>query len=736
MPQEILPLIPAGSTSITDILNVLNKDGYWYYFLGSYEIFSHKIDDMASFRFISSTLVYTGRCKTSDIINTFGVSTASVKRWLRRYKDGGPSVFFCSRPVRGAAIMTAEIISKSQELLNSGFNRQSTADRLGIKKETLRKSIERGELLEHSDTINVKEAEKTRTERQLADSATSLGMACTRTVERILSAVGIIRGTISKFERCLDVSFGGSLLGIPALVANGLTNGIRSIFSMKEGYYSMLQLFVLLGIMALCRIKTIEQLKYESPGELGKLIGLDRIPEVRCLRKKLKELSKNDAAFKWQNVLKKYWLDSNPNLAGILYVDGHVRVYHGKSANVPKHYVSRERLCLKGITDYWINDAIGQPFFLVEKVVDNGLIQTLKNEIVPQLISDVPNQPTADELHQNPYLHRFMLIFDREGYSPDLFKELWEKYRIACITYHKFPGEKWPESFFNETIVHMPNGEKIKMKLAEMGTFLAGKIWVREIRRLKKNGHQTSILTTAYTHLTTQTAAYMFSRWSQENFFKYMMQHYAIEALCQYETKIFTDTIKVVNPAWRRIERNKNSLVSKLNRRKVEYASLSLKSDADSNATENIILKKTELVEEIELMEKELEGIQIMQRKTDKHIPADHLEGEDIIIAPVTPVKTLTDAIKMIAYRAETRMAAILKEKLSNEDEARALIREIMRTPANIIPDVEKLKIQLHPMSTQRANRAVEYLIDILNETKTMYPGTTLKLSFEMLGKT
>jgi len=48
-----------------------------------------------------------------------------------------------------------------------------------------------------------------------------------------------------------------------------------------------------------------------------------------------------------------------PESVGAPYIDGHVRVYHGRLTKLPHRYVSRERLCLRGVTDYWVNDAIG-----------------------------------------------------------------------------------------------------------------------------------------------------------------------------------------------------------------------------------------------------------------------------------------------------------------------------------------------------------------------------------------
>ena len=88
-------------------------------------------------------------------------------------------------------------------------------------------------------------------------------------------------------------------------------------------------------------------------------------------------------------------MQADPQEAGYLYVDGHVRVYDGKLANLPKRHVSRERLCLRGTTGYWINDAIGRPFFVVSKAVSEGMGEALITDIVPELLRSVPQQPTS-----------------------------------------------------------------------------------------------------------------------------------------------------------------------------------------------------------------------------------------------------------------------------------------------------------------------------------------------------
>ena len=163
----------------------------------------------------------------------------------------------------------------------------------------------------------------------------------------------MLHGAPVEFERVEDVPCGGVLLALPALLQNGLLAHSRDLFSMPEGYYPLESIFLLLAFMALGRIPSLEALRYQAPGEWGKLMGLDRIPEVRTLRAKLSALcAPAGQAEIWSSTLAKEWLeDQAPEAAGVYYADGHVRVYHGKLTKLPRRYIARERLCLRGEKD-------------------------------------------------------------------------------------------------------------------------------------------------------------------------------------------------------------------------------------------------------------------------------------------------------------------------------------------------------------------------------------------------
>ena len=271
----------------------------------------------------TSQLVCLGSCKQADIVRVFGVSGKSVKRYVAKYREEGITAFYQPRKTRGATVITNQIILQAQERLSRGLSRREVAEELDIKYDTLRKAINQGRLREPPSVPKVDATPNDqlqpvastplpnvpsgssppqvsdKSHRSEADATAEMGVGCTRPVERVLAAMGLLNGATTEFQVCRDVTFGGVLCALPALTANSLFAHLPKTFPALGGYYTTLQVVILLAYMALCRLKTVERLQYESPGELGKLLGLDRVPEVRCLRKKLTELSKDQAPEKW-----------------------------------------------------------------------------------------------------------------------------------------------------------------------------------------------------------------------------------------------------------------------------------------------------------------------------------------------------------------------------------------------------------------------------------------------------
>jgi hypothetical protein len=546
---------------------------------------------------------------------------------------------------------------------------------------------------------------------------------------RMAASVGELDAVAPCFAPALDVPNGGVLCALPALLAMGLLDGIERYLTLPKGYYGLDSLLILLAFMALARLASIEALRYCAPGEWGNLLGLDRVPEVRTLRAKIQLLAQGGEAAQWSAALCERWMAAVPEQAGVLYIDGHVRVYHGSQTPLPRHYVARQRLCLRATVDYWVNAIDGQPFFVVNQAVDPGLIQVIELEIVPRLAQCVPALADPTALAADPLLHRFTLVFDREGYSPAFFLRM-KVLRIACLSYHKFPGEDWSPEEFAATPVRLASGEIVVMQLAERGTCLSNGLWVRELRKRGERGHQTAILCTDYRSAAAPLAAAMFARWSQENFFKYTRAHYGLDRLADYRVEAISDPLQVVNPDYRRLDGQVRSLSGKLARRLANFGTIALDESIEPEHVEPFVHRKATLHEEIEALQGELATLKAKRKETPHHIAIGELPEEARFLRLATHSKQFVDTIKMIAYRAETAMANSLREHLKRPDEARRLLCALYTTEADLLPDpaAGTLTVRLHHAANAVTDRAIEKLCEELTATETVFPRTNLRL--------
>jgi len=736
--QLLLPGFPDGSSRIGDGLSILKKDGLVTYFVGVDSYFSHEVDSAASHRFILASLVHNGHVRARDLEKSpLCIPRRTLMNWLKQLRERGADSFFLTALRSGGGVMTPDVVARCEVLLFSGLPVSKVARKMGINESTLRKAIARGAVRKAPEdpvgsVASSDERGSTKSERSRLDglAAAGMGTACTRADERMAAAMGLAASASARFERCDDVPMGGLLVGLPALYANGLFSGIEKHLSLPRGFYSCLHILLTLGFMALGRIRRPEGLRHIPPGELGKVIGLDRVPEVRTLREKITTMASTGDPAAWMKELSRTWMEEDPGEAGYLYVDGHVRVYHGKTAKLPRRYVSRDRLCLHGTTDYWVNDAVGRPFFVVSKAVTDGLASVLRKEIVPQLLETVPEQPTEAALAADPLLHRFVVVFDREGATHSLFAALW-KHRIAAITYRKNVKDKWPESEFAEVQVPAPGGGATQMMLAQRETELtaSGKsITVTEVRRLTKRGHQTAVISTARRLDAIVIAGRMFARWCQENYFGYMMEHYDIDGLTQYGAEDIPGTVEVINPAWRK----RDKAVKAANRMLQKFqAKLGAQIELDDARD---IQKKAECLQDIQDIQAELQTLRAQRKKTKRKVPLADLPEEERPTQLLPLNKILTDTVKMIAYRAETALVAMLLPHLKKEEEARALVRELLVSVADIEPDdaTKTLTVRIHRMACPAHDAAIASLLKDLTELEFCHPETNARITYTL----
>jgi hypothetical protein len=562
-------------------------------------------------------------------------------------------------------------------------------------------------------------------------------MAATRIEERVSCALGLSTLPEVKFESSKSIPMGGVMLLLPFLLESGLLS-YREHYLQREGYYSFDSLLITLSFLFLLRIKTVEQSKQHNPGELGKLIGYDRIPEVKTLRGMLRELTDQGKCEDWGKTLSSQWITSEqPEL---YYVDGHVQVYHGYLAELGKKHVSRQRLCLPGMMEFWINSGEGLPFFFITAEVNEKMIEMLENEIIPRFVElHVPNEKQAAEMSKNPDYPLFTLVFDREGYSPAFFKRIWDKHRIAVLTYRKNVKDNWNEAVFKDVKVET-RIEETEMKLHEEAVVI-DKYSMREVRRLCPNSHQTSIVTSNKILTLALIAAYMFGRWIQENFFRYLRQEYSFDKIIQYTIDDIDNNIVVVNREYSNVEykiKKSREKLSRLKAKLYDCQQLSLpkeKADEKSREKGKWFTRQLELKEQIQQVDTDINNLIKERKNTPYKIPVGKMPVQYRYSKLNQESKYLMNIVKMICYRAETALAHLIAPHYKrDDDEIRTLVKAITLLSIDLIPDYDKnkLNIYLYPPGNNRSRQAIANIINTVNKTDTVFPGTKLTLFFNI----
>jgi uncharacterized protein YoxC len=245
------------------------------------------------------------------------------------------------------------------------------------------------------------------------------------------------------------------------------------------------------------------------------------------------------------------------------------------------------------------------------------------------------------------------------------------------------------------------------------------------------------MLSTDYKRPLDRAAVALFARWCQENFFKYMGEHYNIDRLVEYGVQPLPDTIQVVNPAWRELDGQVRKQAALLTREAAQFGGLSLPVQATARQTEELVAQKAQLLQSVQIRQKELEELKTKRRQTPKHVTLKELPESQRFDQLRTDKKHLVDTIKLIAYRAETALVQVVRETLRRWDDARALVRQVFESAVDLRPDQanKTLTVRLHRCATIVQDQTLHNLCEELTATETVYPGTDLRLVYELVGE-
>jgi transposase len=723
--QSYIPFLPEGAEPINNHVAIYRHDEKIEFFTASGPIYSCRESDLYGLRLAQGIIVTQTATTPAEFAKALNINRTTVYRNLNKYQQDGPAALFIDKKSnRKAYKLNGTVKRQVQALLNKGYSLKAAAKQAGITEGSIRYAIKKGTIVKKRQPDEKPEPHqklKSVSDRSTEDNNCAIGIGAKREAERVLASIGKISEATPNFSASEGVRHAGVLLALPALARVGLLEAGRKAYgALHKGFYGLQSVLLTLSFMALLRIKTPEQLKKCNPGELGIVLGLDRAPEVKTVRKKIKEMGLRNKAGEFLSFLSKRWADQDKDVIGFAYIDGHVRPYNGRKHKLPKTHVARRRLCMSATTDFWINDANCEPLFFVTAAANDSLLSMLDKEVIPELkkLAGKGNRVT--------------LVFDREGWSPKSF-ERWFKEDIDVITYRKGKYDPWAEDCFIEVESHV-RGKAVKYLLGERSIKINEHFWLREVRRLCDDGHQTSVITTRQDLGCEQVARRMFFRWNQENYFRYMREEYALDHLVTNDVEPADVERLVPNPAKKEKKKLTTKLKRELEKLKKEFGDKALRNDETRRPTmRGFNIANSGYKKKILNLEKEIEQSEADQKQIPDRIAIKHLLSEHEIVRLETERKMFTDGIKMICYRAETCLMNLIAPFFArNNDEGRAFLKSVFQQPADIIPDKDRriMNVKFHTMSTPRANRALKQLCDVMNHESYVYPGTRMTLVF------
>ena len=751
-----LPFSLPDATPIGDRYAMQTRDGFTYYFFNLEPFDCHPADDRRAMLLRAAKLHVVSGVPQADIMAAFHLSRPTVARAVKRYRERGEDAFFEPRRGRGRTVVDARMADEAAKLLASGISGSACARQLGIPVSTFNENRRAGVIADptrapaavadvpqavaatdHPASADARQTDPPpatdRATRDARDKHAPMGRAARDVEGRMLASAGLMTEAEPVFAAPAHaVAHGGVLAALPMLLRAGLLGAANRLFRLPDGFYGLTTILLFVAFMTLARVRNPDSLRYQAPGEWGAILGLDRCPETKTLRRKIRLLTSAEHTVRdWQSALARTWATEHQDDWATLAVDGHVKVYTGRNGRLPKHFVARQKLCLPASVSYWVNALGGAPLLCLHKALDPKLIKAIEQDVVPHLVKlGVVPEAAPDLTRPDAGVPALTLVFDREGWSPDLFKRLARR-GIACITWHKnFKGEDWPQEDFRtlEVPIHGPAGTSATtVDLAEQPIVLRNGLTVRQIRRRLANGRQVPVITTHPQMPLVQVAGAMFSRWSQENFFKYMREQFNLDSLPSHDLAPLDPDAQVVNPVRRALEKTIRRVRSRLATARNRLAEALQEHHRDT---------ATRLDADANALAAELDQLKQQRAHTLTHVRAGDLPEQDKLDALPVGGRLFLDLVRMIAYRAETRMMAPVITTQGKKPNARRLLRALLTSDANIIPVPANgiLCIQLLGLGSDACDRMLAPLVEELNATRTIYPGTDLRLVYELAG--
>jgi len=734
--QLPLPLLPAGAAEIAPGVGLITgDDGGGLVSVHGLATFAWDAGDEAGRRLAAVQLVRLRAVSQVQAAAAFGVDPVTVWRWDQALAAGGVAGLVpARRGPKGASKLTPDLAERIRELDAAGARPGEIAAATGVSTFSVRNALGRVAARGQGAAAAAGSAGLAAGDdgERLAAVVPVLPDPVPRDGERVLARWGLLgEGAVPVFTAGARYPLAGLLLALPALEDTGLLAAARQVYGrLKGGFYGLGATLLTLVFLALAGEPRAEGATRVPPAALGRVLGLDRAPEVKTIRRKLGELAAAGKAADLIMALARHHAAARPDTLGFLYVDGHARVYSG-TQTVQKTHVARLKFPAPATMETWVTGQDGDPVFMVVAEPSESLAGELRR-LLPDLRGIVGQG------------RRVTVCFDRGGWSPALFADILAA-GFDLLTWRKGPAPDIPAGQFTTITCADDRGREHRYDLADTtltltvseGPRKGQTVSLRQVTRRIPARHggtrQIHALTSRQDLAAGEACWRLTSRWREENYFRYARTHFALDALDCYAATPDDPDREVPNPA-------KKTAAAQVRRAEILAAAARAQRDASLAALRNPapgqpVTITNQMINALDAPVEdawhELEEADKAAAATPARVPLGTLAPDMMRLE--AEVKQITHAIRMAAYNAETTLARALDGRYARAgDEAYALIREALTASGDIRPGDSQLLIRLDPLTAPRRTQALAALCDQLNQAASRYPGTDLVLRYEV----
>jgi transposase len=537
---------------------------------------------------------------------------------------------------------------------------------------------------------------------------------------------------LDELEQGAYNTYAGGLLFAPLLARYNFLPTLRRVITIPthEGY-RLEELGLTLFYLDVFGFRSLEDFKRAYAEEFGVLMGRAQSPSLFTLRRflhQVKKLGKGEALI---DEFALTYLKSGLAAWGVMYIDGHFLPYYGLYP-ITKGWHGVRQMPMKGCYNFLAVDERFAPWLFLIRSSSEDLLQK-----VPELIEKAKRIGEQAGVSRER-LDKLIVVFDREGYSAQLYRYLdgrdegagkrralfisWAKYsdkwvndlaeeqfnRVAQVTYEVRKAEAIP---YLETTRTMSKYGKIRAVVIQNG---------RDKKRaaIYTNGAAEEVGAERIVQLICR-------RWGEENAIKELLHKHLINYTPGYVLEELEEQPLVDNPELRELKKQRAGLVSELNRLKIELADHLLEPPAKKRPTPR--RRQKEVMDDITVVEGKILLADEQRDKLPSEIRFDEAHAGEKLLKLNHEKKRFLDGLKVLVCNLKAEMCRLLLKHYDREKEVVPALAMILERTGYVKLEGRQLEVTLRRFTNREIDYAARHLCEDLNR---MQPETLDKLRF------